>query len=53
MTLVSPDQRDAVEKLRQRLVSSADTLTTNKAEVKLVRNQSSEAKSEGFHADPR
>ncbi len=48
MTLISSDQRDAVEKLRQRLVSSAETLTTNKAEVKLVRNQSSEAKVRGF-----
>ena len=48
MTLISSDQRGAVEKLRQRLVSSAETLSTNKAEVTLVRNQSSEAKVRGF-----
>jgi uncharacterized OsmC-like protein len=48
VTLISRDQRDAVEKLIQRLASSADTLITNKAEVKLVRNQSSEAKVRGF-----
>ncbi len=48
MSLISPEQRNAIEKLRQRLVSSADTLTTNKAEVKQIRNQSSEAKVRGF-----
>ncbi len=48
MTLISPDQREVFEKLRQRLASSADTQTTNKAEVKLVRNQCSEAKVRTF-----
>lgn len=50
MTLISADLRQNFESLRQRSASSSRTedLATNKAEVRLVKNQNSETKVRGF-----
>ena len=50
MPLVSQDQKQAFVELQQSLRSAAkdQTLTTNKAEVRLVSNQHSEAVTRGF-----
>jgi len=48
--MISPELRQKIETLRQNIVASgsANTLATNKAEVKLVKDQNSEAKVRGF-----
>ena len=50
MTLVSPELGQRFEELRQRFASSSRTedTATNRSEVKLVKNQNSEAKVRGF-----
>lgn len=50
MTLVSPELGQRFEELRQRFASSNRTedTATNRSEVKLVKNQNSEAKVRGF-----
>ena len=48
--MISPELRQRFETLRQNIVASgtANTLATSKAEVKLIKDQYSEAKIRGF-----
>ncbi|HET7404860.1 MAG TPA: OsmC family protein, partial [Candidatus Bathyarchaeia archaeon] len=50
MTLISPNLREKIDGMRQRFAtgSRAEDLITNKAEVRLVKDQSSEANVRGF-----
>src|SRR5215472_11892567 len=50
MSLVAPDLKQKVEALRQNIIASGTTnsLATNKAEVKLVKDQNSESLVRGF-----
>jgi uncharacterized OsmC-like protein len=50
MTLISPELGEKFEGLRQRFVQASrnEDLATNKAEVRLISNQNSEAKVRGF-----
>jgi len=50
MTLISPELKQRFERLRQNIVASgsANTVATNTAEVRLVKDQHSEAKVRGF-----
>ena len=49
--MISPELRQRFETLRQNIVASgtANTLATNKAEVKLIKDQRSEARVRGFN----
>lgn len=50
MTLISPELKQRFETLQQNVAASgtANTLATNKAEVRLIKDQNSEAKVRGF-----
>jgi uncharacterized OsmC-like protein len=50
MTLISPELKQKFETLRQNIIASGstNTLATNRAEVRLIMDQNSEAKVRGF-----